>query len=112
MSKIAIVVDEAPNTVLTIAVLRQFRPDLGIAELRQRLASGAPVVEESLFMNNYHEVADRLHELLHALSETGAHLRFFELRPDETVERSWGLSSHEVSEETVRNILDSAKFYE
>jgi hypothetical protein len=111
MSKLAIVVTSAPNTAETIAALRRVMPATSVTEFRERLASGMPVVQAVLFENDYPEVAGRFHDLMRALPETGAQLRYFELRPDEVFDPAADLSLWEVTPEVVWSILCSAKDY-
>lgn len=112
MSKIAIVIAAAPNPAPTLAALRRLLPDTSLAEFRERLSAGAPIVEEKLFGNDYPEVAERILGLMEALPDTGAELRYFELEPDEDFDAAADLTLWEITPETVRNILDSAKSYE
>jgi|SRR5215510_11083775 len=112
MSKIAIVVTKTPDPMRTIAVLRRAAPESSMADLKQRLASRAPVIESVLFENDYPQVADRLRELVRELPKTGADVRLFELNPGEDFDPDADLSKWEITPETLLNILDSAKSYE
>jgi hypothetical protein len=111
MSKIAIVVASAPDPVRTIAALRQILPSTSAADLKLRIARGAPIIEAVLFENNYREVADRLRSVVDELPKVGASLRLFELAPDEDFDPTADLSQWEISTETLLNILSSAPSY-
>lgn len=107
MSKIDIVIAEAPEPVKTIATLRRFIPAASVSDLRDRIATGAPVVEVLLFESNHGEVATLLRGLVAELPSTGARLRVFELRPGESFAEV-DLSTKEITPQVLTNILDES----
>jgi hypothetical protein len=111
MSKIVLVVSKTPDPMKTMAVLRRAAPGVSVADLKQRLANGEPVLEASLFENDYPEVAARLRSLIRELPASGAELRLFELEPNEAFDKNADLSRWEIATDTLLNILDSAKAY-
>jgi hypothetical protein len=111
MSKIAIVVTGAPDPARTIAALRRVAPTISGADMKHRIAVGAPVIESLLFENDYPDVANRLREAVNELPRTGAALRLFELAPDEEFDPAADVTRWEISTETLLNILDSATSY-
>ena len=111
MSKIAVLIVDAIDVRQTLTALRRVDPDTSILELRARIAARAPVLEYMLFRNDYPLVASKLRTIVQALPESGATLRLFEYSDEDSFE-AVDQSTHEISMETLNNILRSADEYE
>ena len=103
MSKIVI----AGQTDKTNAVsdLHKLLPGKSVAEIRQALSTGAPLVDRTLFYNDHDEAAAQLKAIIAALRKHGVEPRVYELDEDEDVE-SLIDSDKQESVEYLDNILE------
>ena len=111
MSKIAVQIANATDLPRALSALREVEPAASTADLRARIAARAPVLEYTLFRNDYPLVAFKLRTIVQSLPDSGATLRLFEY-PEEDSFEAVDQSTHEISIETLNNILRSADEYE
>lgn len=82
MSKIVVTVKSVNGPARFISHVRRVT-GMGVGDIRTRLDGRTPLIEWTLFMNDYDEVAQRLRDLMTVEERDEGALRFFELMPDE-----------------------------
>ncbi len=106
MARIAILVDNAPNTL--IAALHRITGD-GIGKIRQCLQEGKPVIERDLFDSHYDETAAILRKTMAAVSDDGGQIRMFLLSSSAGPYRSGASSGQrEITPDILNNMLNEA----
>jgi len=104
MSKIVVKVENMTRLGDVMPAIRKIT-GLGISDAKQRIESGRPLVEYTLFYNDHDEIAQRLRELMTELPQVGAKLRLFELEEGEEFESIPDASAYEISSDDLENIL-------
>jgi hypothetical protein len=93
MSEISLHVSQSSDAM---AVVRCLRPLIGqsIAEIREAVGNGSPLLKHELFLNDHNEIAEQLRHVVTALEQSDIS---FEVYEDE----------HLISADILRNILDA-----
>jgi hypothetical protein len=84
MSKIIVTIDSAISNNVLMDLKRV--TDLSLAEIRQSIGSGRPLINFFLFNNDHDEIAQKLRSLISVLSSNSIESSLFELRDNEELD--------------------------
>jgi hypothetical protein len=106
MTKIVVLLDDQVDSSSLMDIKRL--TNLGLSDIRERVASGQPLVEYQMYNNDYENTFQTLRSLIEILSRHSINSKFFQIsdeNPDILEMNNRDL--YEVSPDTVNNLMKS-----
>jgi hypothetical protein len=106
MTKIVVLLNDQIDSSSLMEIKRL--TNLGLGDIRQRVASGHPIVEYKMYNNDYENTFQTLRNLVETFSRHSINSRFFQVSDeDANILEMNNRDLYEVSPDTVNNLMES-----
>jgi hypothetical protein len=106
MTKIVVLLDDQVDTRSLMDIKRL--TNLGLSDIKERVASGHPLVEYKMYNNDYENTFQKLRSLIETLSRHSINSKFFQVSDENAnILEMNNRDLYEVSPDIVNNLMES-----